>query len=366
MLAKSLTEATEWLYNYILTKAGWMKVTVSSLIVFTVLLVSGYTVRGQGQADEICREYGETPTREAGSQGRPVPFVFGRVSIRGLSSTARRPRITVIYSDTLQPAVRQVLGRSGNFCFRRPGSGGTLILEVDGIETSRRSLSEFAAMRHQEDFDVIASGTETTAPPSVISTKFSRPPNEQTADLYRKAAEAEGEKQTKKAIEYVKEIVAIDGSDFIAWAKLGSLHLSLNSLDEAAAAFEKSVAVRADYTPALLNLGIVKALRNDYPAAITIFKRAVASDPQSARGYRLLGEAYLHNKEGKLGVLTLDKALELDPIGMAECHLLIARLFDLAGAKKVAAREYRDFLKKVPDYPDRKTLEKYIKDNPPE
>ena len=49
---------------------------------------------------------------------------------------------------------------------------------------------------------------------------------------------------------------------------------------------------------------------------------------------------------------------------MAECHLQLAHLYELAGAKKLAAHEYALFMAKVPDHPDRKKFEKYIKDNP--
>ena len=60
----------------------------------------------------------------------------------------------------------------------------------------------------------------------------------------------------------------------------------------------------------------------------------------------------------------LNKALELDPITMAECHLALAHLYELAGAKQLATKEYKEFLKKVPGYSDRKKLEKFINDNP--
>ena len=49
---------------------------------------------------------------------------------------------------------------------------------------------------------------------------------------------------------------------------------------------------------------------------------------------------------------------------MAECHLLLARLYDLAGAKNLATHEYKIFLTKIPDHPDKKKLEEYIKKNP--
>lgn len=45
-------------------------------------------------------------------------------------------------------------------------------------------------------------------------------------------------------------------------------------------------------------------------------------------------------------------------------HLLIGRLYDAAGAKQLASREFRGFLRKVPDYADKAKLEKYIKENP--
>jgi regulator of sirC expression with transglutaminase-like and TPR domain len=80
--------------------------------------------------------------------------------------------------------------------------------------------------------------------------------------------------------------------------------------------------------------------------------------------YRMLGEAYLQAKKGSLGIEALDRALNLDPVGMAECHLTKAHLYELAGAKQFASHEYKLFLEKVPQYPERKKLEKYIKENP--
>ena len=49
---------------------------------------------------------------------------------------------------------------------------------------------------------------------------------------------------------------------------------------------------------------------------------------------------------------------------MAECHLQIVHLYELAGAKQLAAKEYKLFLEKVPDYENKRRLEKFIKDNP--
>jgi len=48
---------------------------------------------------------------------------------------------------------------------------------------------------------------------------------------------------------------------------------------------------------------------------------------------------------------------------MAEVHLWLALLYNGAGMKDKAASEYDSFLKKRPDYSDKKKLEKYIADN---
>lgn len=320
----------------------------------------------QGGADEICREFGETPTREFDRTNRLAPYVFGRIVLKGLAPNAKLPRITVVYSDSRQPALRQVISRSGNYCFRRQGTGGMLIIDVEGVEATRKTVTDIGDTRQREDFEIIVPQTDKDVAPSVVNTRFTRSPNDKTTELYKKAAEAESNKQPKKAIEFVKEIVAIDPEDFVAWAKLGSLYAAANLPQDAEAAFTRSLRLRSDYPTALINFGMLRAFQNRFDDAIQLFERAVLSDPKSALAHRLLGEAYLQIRKGSLGLAALDKALDLDPQGQAECHLLKARLYDLVGAKHLAADEYKAFLKKVPDHTDKKKFEKYIKDNPPQ
>jgi Tfp pilus assembly protein PilF len=329
-----------------------------------LLLVLPVFVAAQGGADELCRDSGQMPSREIGRQGKLAQFVFGHIAVRGVEAGTPLPRVTVTYSDIVQPAIRQILTNSGNYCFRRLGASAMIVVEVDGVEVGRKSFSDLSDLRQREDFDIVAPNLQPKAVPGVVSTKFTREPNDKTTDLYKKAAAAESGKDLNAAVDRVKGIVAIDPQDFIAWAKLGSLYLSLDSRPEAEAAFKRSIAVRPDYTPVLLNYVTLLAVEKRIPEAIDILKRAVASDPASARAYRLLGEAFLQNRQGTMGLAALDEALRLDPVGMAECHLLKARLYDLAGAKNLAAAEYKMFLAKVPDYADKKTLEKYIRDNP--
>jgi cytochrome c-type biogenesis protein CcmH/NrfG len=201
-------------------------------------------------------------------------------------------------------------------------------------------------------------------PPGVVSAKISHPRNEKTVDLYLKVQEAEADKNPSGAIEHLKEIVSIDPADFIAWARLGAFYFDQGKLTDAEAAFRKSLELKVAYTPAWIFMGRIRIAQKQFDAAIGILSHAIELDRTSARAFQLLGEAYLQSRQGTLGAAALNEAIRLDPVGMAECHLLLAHLYELAGAKPLAAREYKAFLKKVPDYEDKKRLEKFIKDNP--
>lgn len=340
-----------------------MKRSLTPLLVFLAIFCVSSTF---AQDDEICREFGESPGRDVGRDNRQIPYVYGRVVLSGYPPDAKRPRVTVMYSDTMQPATRQVVGRSGNYCFAKRGTGGILVVEVEGIETARKPVSDISVKGQREDFEIYPPRSRGDLPPGVVSAKPARPPNDKTVGLYQKAVDAASDSKPDRAIEIYKQIVVIDPEDFIAWSMLGSLYVQKNAVGEAEAAFIHSLELKGDHTPALLSMGMIAALRNDFTKAIGYFEKATSVDPPSPRAFRLLGEAYLQNRQGNKGLAALDRAIELDPIGMAECHLLEARLYDLAGAKALASAQYKAFLAKVPDHPDRKKFEKYIKDNPPQ
>jgi len=316
------------------------------------------------QIDDICGDTGVMPGLD--SPFAHVPYVYGKITLKGFDPASKFPKVTIIFSDVGQTANRYAVGRSGNYCFRRTGGGGTLVVEVDGIEVARRTLTAFGSSQQREDFEIEAAAHQRTVPAAVIKapSKFARPLNEKTVELYKKAAEAEQKNDTVSEVKILNDIVAIDPDDFVAWAKLGSVYFLQNLYPESDAAYRKCLALRVDYTPAWINVGQLRVAQKQFAAAVEIYKYAAALEPDNARIYRLLGEAYLQNKQGSLAVEVLDQALKLDPVGQAECHLLKGRLFELARAKELATKEYKAFLAKVPDHPDKKKLEKFIAANP--
>lgn len=314
-----------------------------------------------GQIDDFCAEFGSTPSLN--SPWANIPYVFGRITFRSNDAGAKFSRITITLVGPQQSQKRLTVERSGNYCFRRAANaGGTLIVEVDGVETTRRYIPSFGPAQLREDFEIFPD--QKSAPPAAISAKYAYPPNDKTIELYKKATQAEAAKEPGLVIDFLKEIVAIDKADFIAWAKLGSLYFEQNNLADAEASFRRSLELKVEYVPAWINMGKIRMSQKQYGTAIAIFKHASSLEPDSARIYQILGEAYLQNRQGTLGAEALNKALELDPVGMAECHLQLAHLYQLAKANRLATAEYRKFLVKVPDHPDKKKFEKFIKENP--
>jgi len=328
----------------------------------TPLLMLLLTVAGYAQIDAICADAGINPGLD--SPFAHVPYVYGQITLKGFDPAKKAPKVTVIFQEGQQSPNRFMVGRSGNYCFKRTAASATISVEVDGLELARRSLLASSGPQQREDFEIEATGAQRLSSASVVSAKYARSPNPQTVDLYSRLAEADRNKDVPQAVKIVNEIVQKDAADYVAWTRLGSLYFGQDKFPEADAVFRKALEQRIDYLPAWVNVGQLRVAQKQFAAAVEIFKHALELEPSSPALYRLLGEAYLQNRQGTLGVEALDKAIELDPSGQAEAHLLKAHLYELAGAKQLAAKEYKAFLDKVPQYADRKKLEKFIKDNP--
>ena len=329
-----------------------------SLLAIVVFLLF-FAASASAQIDDICPEAGLTPGLD--SPFAHVPYVYGKVTLKGLAAGAKFPNITVELEEGGTPQ-RVTVSKSGNYCFRRRGSGGNITISLNGLTVGQRELSASGGTQDRQDFEI--SMDAPGSPPATISAKYPYTRSDKTLELHKRAVIAAQAKKPDDAAKLFAELVTADPNDFIAWSELADQYFLLNKYEDANAAYKHALGLRIDYVPAWINIGQMRVAQKQLPAAIEIFKHLLELEPDSAKAYRLLGEAYLQNKQGSLGVEALNKAIELDPIGMAECHLAVAHLYELAGAKQMATKEYKAFLKKVPDYADRKRLEKFIQDNP--
>jgi len=178
--------------------------------------------------------------------------------------------------------------------------------------------------------------------------------------LFERAQRLLDKRQYREATPLLNEIVNSDTADFQAWTELGTAYLGDGDIAEAEKAYRRAIQERPTFALALLNLGRLLLTQKRYTESIDALSLATEVRPDSAESHFLLGETYLKLKLGSAAVPHLNAALRLDPNGKADAHLLLAALYDGAGLKDRAAREYEQFLAKRQNYSDRKKLERYI------
>ncbi|HAF15609.1 MAG TPA: hypothetical protein DCK99_18325 [Blastocatellia bacterium] len=189
---------------------------------------------------------------------------------------------------------------------------------------------------------------------------------ERTSTNKKRFAEAEkamDEKNYAQAIVFLRQILSEDEKDYQSWSELGTVYLMQKNFGEAESAYLRATEANPAFFLSFFNLGRLRMVEKKFETAVEPLSQAVKIKPESPEANYLLGEAYLQIKKGSKAVVYLYEALKLDPTGMAEAHLRLAALYNGAGMKGKAAAEYEEFLKKKPDYPDRKKLEQYIEQN---
>ncbi len=266
------------------------------------------------------------------------------------------------------PVARQTVSANGRYRFTNLADGDyEIVVVVENNEITRLRVQLRAPIyptdiRQDIALEWKAIHNQPNRPPSIAAEDaYQRTAANQK--LFDKAQSATDNKKYDESILVLKELVAADPPDFQAWTELGTVYLLEKNLPEAAKAYEQSTVVRPNFFLALMNLGRVRLMQQKFDDAIPILSHAVEVRATSADANYYLGEAYLQVKKGSKAVGYLYEALKLDPLGKAEAHLRLAALYNGAGMKAKAANEYVEFLKKKPDYPDRKKLEEYIAQN---
>ena len=263
-----------------------------------------------------------------------------------------------------------VIGRTtvpvgGRYRFNNIPSGEyELAVEADMSEIARMHVfvSGRPGSDYQQDLELAMKplGPNSSAKPGTISANDLYKRSAVHQWLFDKAQRAIDEKKYDDALASLTQIVNADKADFQAWTELGTTYLLLQRKGEAEKAYQKALDARPTFSLALLNLGRLRVGERKYEEAIASLTTLVELNPSSPDGNLFLGEAYLQLKKGSKAVPYLNEAAKL---GRPEAHLRLATLYDAVGMKNKAAIEYEEFLKKKPDYPDRKRLEKYISEN---
>jgi len=291
--------------------------------------------------------------------------VYGDIKVEGEQAGAKPIKVDLtLLTESRTTIARDTVSSNGRYRFNNVPSGiYEIVAEVEGQEITRFRVDLTSPLIDEVRQDLafaLKSSASVSSKATAISAADHYDRKPANAETFRKAANAIDQKRLDEGAELLKQLVASDPKDFQAWTELGNVHLLQSKYGEAENEFLRAIDLHANFFIALLNLGRAEIAQQKYDVAIEVLSRAVKLKPESADANYFLGESYLQVKKGSLAVGYLNEALRLDPKNMAEVHLRLALLYNAAGMKEKAAAEYEAFLKKRPDYKDRRKLEDYI------
>jgi tetratricopeptide (TPR) repeat protein len=259
---------------------------------------------------------------------------------------------------------RTTVTSNGRYRFMDLANGEyDVVVLSENVEVARIRVRVQAVYKNDFRQDIILEAKSKEAATNKAVTVSAADVYERTSankSLFGKAQKAVDEKKYDEAVDLFTRLVTADEKDFQAWTELGTAQLMKNNMDEAEKDYRRAIQERPTFMLAFLNLGRLLSVQKKYEAAIEPLTEAVKLSATSPEANFMLGEAYLQIKKGSKAVPYLTDAAKL---GKAEAHLRLATLYNAAGMKDKAALEYEEFLKKRPDYKDRKTLEQYITEN---
>jgi cytochrome c-type biogenesis protein CcmH/NrfG len=294
--------------------------------------------------------------------------LYGDLTVEGdeAGNTKTTSFTILLYHLSGTIITRQTVGANGRYRFNGLIDGDyDLVVEVENNEIARfrvqmRTSGMGMKTDHRQDINLQWKSVNARPRAPSVSAEDAYQRSSANQKLFDKAEQAANKKKYDEATTLLKQLVAQDPKDFQAWTELGTAYLVQENAQEAAQAYKEAIAVRPGFFLALMNLGRLLLLQKDAEAAVPVLSKAVDVKATSPEANYYLGEAYLQAKKGSKAVLYLNEALKLDPVGRADAHLRLATLYNAVGMKAKAAAEYEEFLKKKPEYPDRKRLEQYI------
>lgn len=301
------------------------------------------------------------------SQGGGSYTLFGDLKVDESKAEGRKPMSVTLIIYTLGGFVvgRQTVPAGSRYRFTNLRGGEyDIAIEVETTEIARVRVLVGGVpgsdMRQDLEFEWKPTSPAVKPKPATISAADSYSRVSANQSLFDKAQQGLNAKKYDQAITSLQKLLESDPQDFQAWTELGTAYLLSEKNDEAEKAYLRATEVRPSFALAQTNLGRVRVSQKKFEDAIGPLTTAIELNPNSADANFYLGEAYLQVKKGSKAVTYLTEAARL---GRADAHLRLATLYNAVGMKDKAAAEYEEFLKKKPDYPERKKLEQYISAN---
>jgi len=336
-----------------------------------LILFTGLSVRQMRSAAGIVIAVGLTFTANTIAPAQSASGdhnLFGDLTVEEKEARGLKPLTfdVILYSEGGVMISRQTVPSNGRYRFNNLVLGGyELVIEVEGTEIARLNIDLRSPLLKDVRKDIALEwrAPSPAAKAGIVSVADNYVRSAEHQKLFKLALDASAKKQYAKAVELLLQITKFDSKDFQAWTELANNHFLQKNFTDAENEYLHALDTHPGFFLALLNLGRLELTQKHYDVAIEVLGKAVKANAKSPDANYFLGEAYLQVKKGSMAVPYLTEAVRLDPQGMAEVHLRLARLYHVAGMKDKAAAEYKLFLKRRPDYKDRKKLEQYISEN---
>ena len=322
--------------------------------------------------EDPARESG-LPTRIGGNRcewTRPgaTATVQGTFNVTGLQASEKPPVFTVALYAAGAFVSRQRVRNGGSFYFYCvPDQGVFLVAEVDSTEISTYSLSSIEPPPQTNFQDIYlawsAASDAIKRRNEVISVRNSYERTKENQKYFEKAMAKLRERNGETTANMLLDLLEKDPNDYVALTEVGNIYCDLRRFNDAEPRYEQALTLKPDFINALFGLGRADVALKKLNRAIDVLSQAYKIEPDSADINHYLGEAYLQNKQGSLAVAHMRRAIELAPMEKADLHLRIAWLYDVAGAKNLAAEEYKLLLQKKPNHPEKQKLLQYIAEN---
>ena len=266
---------------------------------------------------------------------------------------------------------------NGNFGFTglRPGNY-IIVIEGEYFETVREQVfiepSVITTNRGPSSFPVtrpfnvqiyLRPKTEVAAgnKPGVLNAALANVPKPAVA-LYEKGLEFARAGETDRAIEQLKQAVALHPNFSLALNELGVQYMKKGEFDKAAEALAKVVHLSPDSAEPILNYGIALFNQKKLPEAEVQLRAAVKKNDHSFAAHHYLGMTLIGRKSYADAEAELRRAIELGGPRAGLAHYYLGGVYWQAGKLQQAADELETYLKLEPKAPQADKIRGTIKD----
>jgi tetratricopeptide (TPR) repeat protein len=181
-------------------------------------------------------------------------------------------------------------------------------------------------------------------------------------DNYNKAQVASRAGDGKKAIEHLKDAVAIYPNFSQAYNELGVQYLKLGQVNEASEALSTAVKLAPAAFQPRLNFGIALLNQKKFPESELQLRAAIEKAPKAPIAHMYLGMALMNQKKLEDAQGELEQAVRSNSSEVAVAHKYLGGIYWGMRDYKRAADELETYLKLVPKAADAERTRAAVKD----